>query len=388
MTTDVDVEQIETTKGEKLLAVVLAVFLLTGLLWTYFNVDVEPAQQDYAAPFCYEDCDPYLDEPQRAKLVSPADNAALAAASRARQRLDRASSIVGQRRGTVTDRRETYRTALDEGRRDSTLERQYRTAQARYSARTARSHECRTRKRRGTASGRRPAPAAARCRAPDGAARRSAAAPRWARQRRSALGASARLARRRLRPARLSAAAPVALHRHGDVRCRGAVAALALVMAVDYLTDYVEFTDQGVLALSAGGVALTLVAFWWLQRYLARRLPERRVRKGECPFCGYPVRGEHCESCGRDTVAACADVRRAAARRDAGAAAPAARRRRPTSAPRDRTAPPPRTTAVELDRRALLRLGVRGAAAGLLVPAAVRSRARPAAALAARGSRS
>jgi hypothetical protein len=52
---------------------------------------------------------------------------------------------------------------------------------------------------------------------------------------------------------------------------------------------------------------MTLLAFVGLQRYLARRIPHRRVRKGECPFCGYPVRGnEHCESCGREVIAPCA----------------------------------------------------------------------------------
>src|SRR4051812_49542977 len=41
MTTRVDVEEIETTKGEKLLAAVLAGFLLVGVLWIYFHIDVE-----------------------------------------------------------------------------------------------------------------------------------------------------------------------------------------------------------------------------------------------------------------------------------------------------------------------------------------------------------
>ena len=52
---------------------------------------------------------------------------------------------------------------------------------------------------------------------------------------------------------------------------------------------------------------MTLAAFWWLQRYLARRLPYRRVRKRECPFCGYPAGAgsEHCEGCGRQVLASC-----------------------------------------------------------------------------------
>ena len=35
----VDIEQIETTKSEKLLAAILAVFFLIGALWTYQKID-------------------------------------------------------------------------------------------------------------------------------------------------------------------------------------------------------------------------------------------------------------------------------------------------------------------------------------------------------------
>jgi hypothetical protein len=86
----------------------------------------------------------------------------------------------------------------------------------------------------------------------------------------------------------------------------GAIGLLALVMAVDHLTDYVDVTDLGVLVLAVAGALLTIVAFGLLQRYLARRLPERRVRHRECPFCGYPTRDvTHCEGCGRDVVGEC-----------------------------------------------------------------------------------
>ncbi|HEV2812346.1 MAG TPA: zinc ribbon domain-containing protein, partial [Solirubrobacteraceae bacterium] len=81
----------------------------------------------------------------------------------------------------------------------------------------------------------------------------------------------------------------------------------ALVMATDYTTDEIELTEQGPLVLSLAGIALTSAAIVALQRYLARRLPARRVRRRECPFCGFPVTGEreHCEDCGRAVVAAC-----------------------------------------------------------------------------------
>ena len=301
MTTGVDVEQIETTKGEKLLAVVLAVFVLTGVVWAYFDVDVE-RERVFA---CYQGCTDVAGGLARSELISDADNAALRRESRAGDRLYQAGVRVSQRRNAVTDHREAYRTALDEGRRDSTLERRYRTAQERY----ARAQDARREASRASAAARRAAAGAhRRLRAAERRTERRADAQQrhddrvsLARRLGLVLGslaaAYALLGHLRRRHSRymLTAMAAVA-----------AVAALSLVMAVDYLTDYVEVTEQGVLALSVGGVILTLVAFWWLQRYLARRLPERRVRKGECPFCGYPVRDEHCEGCGRDTVTACA----------------------------------------------------------------------------------
>jgi hypothetical protein len=85
-------------------------------------------------------------------------------------------------------------------------------------------------------------------------------------------------------------------------------AILAFAMAVDYLTDYFEPLDLGPLVISLFGIAVTLLAFVGLQRYLAHRIPQWRVRKGECPFCGYPVRAnEHCEGCGRQVIAPCAE---------------------------------------------------------------------------------
>jgi hypothetical protein len=78
-------------------------------------------------------------------------------------------------------------------------------------------------------------------------------------------------------------------------------------MGVDYATDYVDITSSGLLVLSLGGAAMTLVALVALQRWVARRVPQRRVRRRECPFCGFPVSasGKHCEGCGRTVQAEC-----------------------------------------------------------------------------------
>ena len=62
----------------------------------------------------------------------------------------------------------------------------------------------------------------------------------------------------------------------------------AFVVAVDYLTDYFDPFDAGILLLSLIGVAATVVAFWLLQRYLARRLPLRRVRGGNARTADSP----------------------------------------------------------------------------------------------------
>ena len=100
---------------------------------------------------------------------------------------------------------------------------------------------------------------------------------------------------RRLAPARRRRAgqrlcAPRPLRKTGSrysplgLAAVGFAAVLALVMAGDYVTDYVDPLEFGPLVLAAVGVGLTLVAFVALQRYLQKRIPLRRIRKGECPL--------------------------------------------------------------------------------------------------------
>src|SRR4051794_28211058 len=116
MTTRVDVEEIETTKGEKLLAAILAGFLLVGVLWIYFHVDV-----DREHPFR---------EPRAA--LSASDRAALDRAQRAASQVRRAAGLERVRRRVLIDRREAYRTALDAGSSSPRLKQRYQRAQAGY----------------------------------------------------------------------------------------------------------------------------------------------------------------------------------------------------------------------------------------------------------------
>jgi hypothetical protein len=252
------------------LAVVLAVFFLIGGVWAYANVDdLRPA----ASP-----PDAYL---------TTAERAATARAAAADARLGRAAAATQQSRGELELARETYRTALDAGRRAAQAEEQAARAEAAAAA---------------------PAASAAYARSADEADQASrqrevvvfllrlvlvlvllAVGYRWfLRLRRSDS---------RYQPVALAFVAATTL--------------LGLVLAGDYLTDHIDVLQLGPLVISLAGIALTIAVFWWLQRFLARRVPQRRVRKGECPFCGYPVRGgEHCEGCGRTVVGECATCHR------------------------------------------------------------------------------
>ncbi len=283
MSTRVEVEDIQTTTSEKLLVVVLATFLLIGGVWTYQRIDDE------------------VREAVGAGVVQPgpADQKAIGRLEDAEARQNLAAQEHAAAQEELELRREAYRTALDAGRSAPALERSYRDAQARF----ARAQQELSEADEALAAAR---PAARR------ANERLGAESERREDRRALLTFLLRfglvaaslgfgywlLARLRRRGSRYFVVA---------VAVVGYAAILALVLAADYITDYIDPLDLGPLVLSLFGIALTLFAFVALQRYLAGRIPIRRVRKRECPFCGYPVReNERCEGCGRQVVASCA----------------------------------------------------------------------------------
>jgi drug/metabolite transporter superfamily protein YnfA len=80
----------------------------------------------------------------------------------------------------------------------------------------------------------------------------------------------------------------------------------AFVFACDYATDYLDPFEWGLAAIAGIGIAATVLLYWSVERYLLRRIPQRRVKRRQCPFCGYPVgTNERCEGCGREVVAPC-----------------------------------------------------------------------------------
>jgi len=281
MSTRADVEDLQITRTEKLLAVVLTAFLLIGGIWTYTQLD--DVVRDH------------LRVPTTALAASPA----IARESRAQDRVFRAETRRRVALQALELRREAYRTALEAKKPSSRLEREYVAAQAAYAAAQRELAAARTAERSA-------APAA-------DAARRSAEAKIDAavdRQERDSF---------LLRLTLVVSSILFAYWLLGELRRRrtrwfalsGSVVAcatiLALVLATDYLTDYLDPLQWGVAILALVGIAATLVAYLLLQRYLIRRVPQRRVRRRECPFCGYPAGSTtHCEGCGREVVAPCA----------------------------------------------------------------------------------
>jgi hypothetical protein len=277
VTTRVDIEELQTTKTEKLLASVLAVFMLIAGIWSYQKID------------------DWVKSDQPFALSSPEIERRNAAQERFHLATDRETRA----RRELELRREAYRTSLDEGRPNRSLAQAYVRAQA---AHTRAQQERAAAEREVEAA----TPAAA-------AAERRLAAQQEERRDRDERNTF--LWRLALVLLALAIAYALLWQLHGresrylPLAFAAVVSAtlLTLVMAGDYVTDYFNPLDLGPLILAIVGGALTIAAFWLLQRYLARRLPARRVRKSQCPFCGYPSRGDaHCEGCGRELVAPCA----------------------------------------------------------------------------------
>lgn len=286
--------EIETSTSEKVLAFVLAVFIAIGAVWTYEKLDevAKPQVSTYQP---------------NAALRDPAEVAAI---DRHREAVEKARAARRHSQEATRQlelRREAYRTALDAGEPSAELQAEYEAAQAKLAAAS------RDLKAAG-ATEERTQPAAANAEARTEERREEALAERDDEQTKhdrlvfllrlalliGMLAASYRLLIQ-LR-ARNSRYLPAAL------ALTGATAVLAITMAGDYSGSYIAFDEVGPLAISIAGIALTLGAFVALQRFLARRVPARRVRRGECAFCGFPLRGTpHCEGCGRGAVAACSN---------------------------------------------------------------------------------
>jgi len=275
----VDIEEIASTKSEKALAVFLAIFLSIGAIWGYTRID----------------------NAVRSAISLPRN--ATAAHSRlaldsAMRRNEFARVEITQAQSNLTFVRESYRTALEAKQPATKLKLRYDAANVAFLRARANQHQA------ANALGQARA-AYARVAGPF-----SKQVDRVNRERTlSTLGFRVLLA---VSLVGLGYWALAVLRRRRSRYLPLAFSVIAVgtlvtfVGATDYTSEYVGLRDLGPIVLSLFGIAVTVGAFIVLQRYLARLIPSRRVRKGECPFCGYPSRGRaHCEGCGRDVIGEC-----------------------------------------------------------------------------------
>ena len=273
--TDTGLEEAETTRTERFLSLVLGVFVLIGLLWAY------------AVPL------------DRTESFGDARPAAVVARDDAQERVFLADQRFEQARAEEETARETYRTRLDAGQPAETEAAAFAAAQ-----RVTAAAETDRAAARADLERLRPAGDAAEKAYADQQVARSDARSRDTFLLRLGFTvlflAGAFFVFDRLRRSRSRGLVPA-------MGALGAGVVLGLVMAADYL----DLQSVGPIALSLFGIAVTVTAIVAYQRWLAARLPERRARKAECPFCGYPTRPgtPHCEGCGRAVVGECATCR-------------------------------------------------------------------------------
>lgn len=291
MSTRTEVENIKTSGAEKVLAGVLAIFMLIGGVWVYSQIG-KISEDTYGSEYGM-----YFQPIETA----PEDRAALKEANQARSAVWKAQNQVRRAKRQVEFTGNAYRTEIDAGLAGTSELAAYRAAQQRLTeaqanVREARQEVARTR------------PAAETARENKQQAREQAQSDQRSDDRWVAI----------LRVLFIAALLVASIYSLSVCRRRqsrllpltlaGIVAAalLAAWMAIDYGTSLGVFREMGPLLISLIGIALTTIAFIALQRYLAKKIPARRVRKKECPFCGYPGHGqEHCEGCGRRILGEC-----------------------------------------------------------------------------------
>jgi hypothetical protein len=293
LSTRVDPEEIEQTTSEKALAVVLAAFIFIGAIWGY----VKLAEVDQ----------PELGTGAAVARLAPEHRTALDEAASAARELRRARRQVDNATRELTLRREEYRTALDAGAPADDLRRGYVAARQRLASAEASAEQAAA-----AVADARPAAREARTALND----EQRAQAEEARESEESHDRTVLL----LRLGLILGMAAGAIALLGVLRSRrsrylplaiawlGAFALMGVGLAADYAWDDItEISDLGPLFLAIAGSAITLAGFVALQRYLSRRLPIRRVRNRQCPFCGFPGDGEHCEGCGRRILGECAE---------------------------------------------------------------------------------
>lgn len=278
----VDIEEVESTKSEKFLAIILTSFLLMGSVWIYVKVDAwVPGGVNYTPSVAQQHA---MD---RSAAATRAEEQAIAELETARSELGLAKN--------------DFDIAAAKGAPTAAAERRYRTAEDRF----AEAEEDAARAAEHADDAQAAVEAFDRARERESHARhdwmvagvRFAFIVGW-------LLVSLRLTSRlRERNSRFQPLAFAAI---------AAGVITAVVYATDYITEFIDPLELGPIVLSGIGTLATMGAFVGLQEWLERRLPGKRVRNSECPYCGHPVRpmadgnpAPFCEGCGHQVTEPC-----------------------------------------------------------------------------------
>lgn len=286
-------EVVVVTVSERLLAWILAGFLLMALSWGYVNVDdaVRDVRSDPTAEINQELDQLRSEQETNEKSLGLWGDLSMGSLGAARINL----------REAMTDRdtaRERYRTELDAGNKDLQLRREYLAAEVQVAKiqRTLTKLEAARAAALNQQSTYMKSKNAQRRRAEQRVESRENATNRWIFLLRAlltlgTLGLSILLLRfvsersPRSRPLGQAAVTASAL--------------MVLTMIVDYSEISFDFDSLGPLGTATLGSTITVGAFFGLQRYLAKRRPLRRLRAGACWRCGYPAKDvAYCEGCG------------------------------------------------------------------------------------------
>lgn len=296
-----ELEQVDLTRAEKVLALGLVLFLLVGGLWIMSRLGRIPPRPDYNAFFFRYEI-PALE--QEVGVLRQA-------LTQAEQAHQQAIEEVNRRGAEYEFRREEYRTSLDAGVDDPKKKQAYQGAEA--ALQEAKSQEAAARsvldQRRAALEG-----PAARLDAARNRAQRD-----WdAAQRRYDL---------RVFLLRLAYVLPVlvaslagwqALRRRRNQFLVIATSFLAfsILQALGLLGVYAwsVFRHVAQLVVSIAGTAVTITGLVILRRYVFNpdRIARARLRRRQCPECGYPVQSDYefCPDCGAQLASACPNCRR------------------------------------------------------------------------------
>ncbi len=306
-----DFDEIKTTRPEKFLAIILVVFMMIGSIWAYTNPlnrvqDNYQSQPSYSNSVNCEGPNQSLDQIQcKYPTASPQEKQYLISRDQAQKKVGLESESVATAKAQVETAREAYRTQLDAGNKAPDLAGAYAKAQQELASVRLRLDAAQAELDKASGPAKK-------------AEQQIVKMQKQVERRQAKQNKSQEVVTFFLRAGYLLALLGIGFvwfQKTARSNSRWLIVAMAFLahatlmtfgFSIDYLGRYINWQDIGPLVLSLVGIALTILAFVAYQRFLTKRVPLRRVRKRECPQCGYAVLdGPHCEGCGFLAIDAC-----------------------------------------------------------------------------------